>query len=513
MNKSELNKEIIAKISLEIEDSLFYMPGEKIKGKIKVNPGIKIDIKNNKLHFTLKLIQYESWDYLNTNINELKNIYKTEVQTRTIEYKLQEEEKPKNKEKSNFLTDSIVLIEKEEEEKILNIPFEFEIDAYNDKLLPTFQFETNQYFLGIRHLLIVEEKEYQSKNFLGLFIGKNKDNNYANAKEIEQNYQVGLGSLNIKFKIPKQSFYFGEQLDMMIKTDAKLLFKKITKIEQKLYRKIQWVGYLKNSLVEKKVYSDSKFKYNEDEYGIIGKLSLPFLPIFTGFSGGVLGTTLGCVAGGAAPESTLSKCIAAPLAGLASGSIGLVGGFFYGIYEQYKILKDIMKFNQPAKKIIENFSSKINEKNKDEEKCEKTKDNDEEIEDENGTEEKNKTEVNINKKDNDKIKQSKNDINNNKIYENESDKDNQYNIIIKEIKDNLKKFVYFKGEKIIGFIKFDENITPPVDGYYFNCHYNIKAEVHMSGMIINQDRAIKNRIDFYDGNDYIARMKKIFSVD
>ena len=102
MNKSELNKEIIAKISLEIEDSLFYMPGEKIKGKIKVNPGIKIDIKNNKLHFTLKLIQYEFWDYLNTNINELKNIYKTEVQTRTIEYKLQEEEKPKIKKNRIF---------------------------------------------------------------------------------------------------------------------------------------------------------------------------------------------------------------------------------------------------------------------------------------------------------------------------------------------------------------------------------------------------------------------------
>ena len=260
MKRSELKEEIISKINLEIEDSLFYMPGEKIKGKIKLNPGIKINLKNNKLHFTLKLIQYEFWDYLNTEIKELKNIYKTEVKTKPIEYTLKEEEKPNKKENSNFLTNSIILIEKEEKETIISIPFEFEIDDDNYKLLPTFQLETKKYFLGIRHLLVVEGKEYESKNFIGLFIGKNRENNCIPSKEIEQNYQVGLGTLNIKIKIPKQSYYFGEQLDIQLKTGSKLLFKKVTKVEQILYRKIEWVGYLKNSLLDKKVFSNSKFK-------------------------------------------------------------------------------------------------------------------------------------------------------------------------------------------------------------------------------------------------------------
>ena len=105
----------------------------------------------------------------------MKNIYKTKAKTKSIEYKLQEEENTINKESSQFLIDSIKI---EKEEVVLSIPFECEIDAYNDKLLPTFQFKTTQDFLGIRHLLIVEGKEYQSKKFLGLFIGKNKNNNY-----------------------------------------------------------------------------------------------------------------------------------------------------------------------------------------------------------------------------------------------------------------------------------------------------------------------------------------------
>ena len=82
-----------------------------------------------------------------------------------------------------------------------------------------------------------------------------------------------------------------------------------------------------------------------------------------------------------------------------------------------------------------------------------------------------------------------------------------------ELKENLKKFVFFKNEKIIGFIKFAQDITPPVSGYYFNCSFNFKVEIHMSGMIYNQDKSIKNLIDFYDGKDYINKMKKLFSVN
>ena len=51
------------------------MPGETIKVQINLNPKIKLNIKSNKLHFVLKLIQYEFWDYIAVNIKELKNIY------------------------------------------------------------------------------------------------------------------------------------------------------------------------------------------------------------------------------------------------------------------------------------------------------------------------------------------------------------------------------------------------------------------------------------------------------
>ena len=456
MEKCEINEEIISKIYLEIKDSLFFMPGEIIKGQINLNPEIKLNIKSNKLHFVLKLIQYEFWDYIDVNIKELKNIYKTEIQSKPIEYYLKKKEISDKEEKANFGNFSIILIEKEEENKMISIPFEFEIRE-DTNILPTFQFETNKYFLGIRHLLTVECKEYQSKNYIGLFIGKKKNMNFVNKKEIDQNYQVGLGTLNIKMNIPKQTYYFGEEIDIQVKSDSKLLFKKVTKIQQNLYRKIEWVGYVKNSLLDKKVYSNSKFKYNEDEYGIIGKLSLPFMPILLGVSGGLMGTTTGGIIGGVGPEETLNKFVMAPLLGIAGGSFGLISGFFYGVYEQYKIGKDLMKFNQPNKVINQSFSGNINDDKKNQK---------------------------------DEVKLDKN-----------------------ELKENLKKFVFFKNEKIIGFIKFAQDITPPVKGYYFKCSFNFKVEIHMSGMIYNQDKSIKNLIDFYDGKDYINKMKKLLSVN
>ena len=148
MRKSEIYTEIISKIEIQINNTLFYMPGENINGIIKLYPEIKLNIKNNLLHFNLKLLQYEFWEYSNIEIEELKNIYKTEITSETIEYKI--------------------------EEKEILIPFEFKINKNDKNLLPTFQYETEQYFLGIRHILTVECLEYNSINYTGIFIGKNK---------------------------------------------------------------------------------------------------------------------------------------------------------------------------------------------------------------------------------------------------------------------------------------------------------------------------------------------------
>jgi len=92
------------------------------------------------------------------------------------------------------------------------------------------------------------------KKYTGLFIGKKKNMSFVDKKEISQSYQVGLGTLNIKMNIPKQVYYYGEEIECQVESDSNLLFKKVTKIQQSLYRKIEWMGYVKNSLLDKKFF-------------------------------------------------------------------------------------------------------------------------------------------------------------------------------------------------------------------------------------------------------------------
>ena len=92
MKKEDINDEIISKIELQLEETLFYLPGETIKGKIILNPKYKMKIKNQILHLSLKLNQYEFWEYNQKKIKELKNIYITKVQENKIEYILEKEE-------------------------------------------------------------------------------------------------------------------------------------------------------------------------------------------------------------------------------------------------------------------------------------------------------------------------------------------------------------------------------------------------------------------------------------
>ncbi len=79
--------------------------------------------------------------------------------------------------------------------------FEFKINKNDKNWLHTFEFETEQYFLGIRHILTVECLEYNSINYIGIFIGKNKIRVYKN--KIFENYKIGNGTLDVKLSIPK----------------------------------------------------------------------------------------------------------------------------------------------------------------------------------------------------------------------------------------------------------------------------------------------------------------------
>ena len=426
MKKEEINNEFISKIEIKIEDTLFYMPGESIKGLIILNPKYQIKLNDTTLHLTLKIMQYEFWDYSNQEINELKNIYITNIQTEEIIYELKQEEISIQKNYENFS-----IIDKEDKDKIISIPFVLKINE--EKILPTFQFEDSIYFLGIRHLLLVECNEYNSSNYIGLFIGKNKKKDFDISKEIKENYIVDLGSLEIKVNYPKLSYKFDEEIKLEIQTNSNLLFKKITEIQQQFYRNIKWQGYMTNTLLNKNIYQTQNYSLNKNKYGFFMKINALLLPFESSLVGGLLGLGI----------STSAKNLGQLFFGLP---LGLLGGAGLGLYQQGKIVKDALNLNENDRNFKNDFISKI--KNNNDEKL--------------------------------------------------------------LLNEELKKFVYFKDDKIVGFIKFAKNITPPVEGYYFICEFNMKIDVQISGVIINRNKCLKTQIDMYDSEKYIADMKKIF---
>ena len=426
MKKEEINNEFISKIEIKIEDTLFYMPGESIKGLIILNPKYQIKLNDTTLHLTLKIMQYEFWDYSNKEISELKNIYITNIQTEEIIYELKQEEISIQKNYENFS-----IIDKEDKDKIISIPFVLKINE--EKIMPTFQFEDSIYFLGIRHLLLVECNEYNSSNYIGLFIGKNKKKDFDISKEIKENYIVDLGSLEIKVNYPKLSYKFDEEIKLEIQTNSNLLFKKITEIQQQFYRNIKWQGYMTNTLLNKNIYQTQNYSLNKNKYGFFMKINALLLPFESSLVGGLLGLGI----------STSAKNLGQLFFGLP---LGLLGGAGLGLYQQGKIVKDALNLNENDRNFKNDFISKI--KNNNDEKL--------------------------------------------------------------LLNEELKKFVYFKDDKIVGFIKFAKNITPPVEGYYFICEFNMKIDVQISGVIINRNKCLKTQIDMYDSEKYIADMKKKF---
>ena len=411
MKKEEINNEFISKIEIKIEDTLFYMPGESIKGLIILNPKYQIKLNDTTLHLTLKIMQYEFWDYSNKEINELKNIYITNIQTEEIIYELKQEEISIQKNYENFS-----IIDKEDKDKIISIPFVLKINE--EKIMPTFQFEDSIYFLGIRHLLLVECNEYNSSNYIGLFIGKNKKKDFDISKEIKENYIVDLGSLEIKVNYPKLSYKFDEEIKLEIQTNSNLLFKKITEIQQQFYRNIKWQGYMTNTLLNKNIYQTQNYSLNKNKYGFFMKINALLLPFESSLVGGLLGLGI----------STSAKNLGQLFFGLP---LGLLGGAGLGLYQQGKIVKDALNLNENDRNFKNDFISKI--KNNNDEKL--------------------------------------------------------------LLNEELKKFVYFKDDKIVGFIKFAKNITPPVEGYYFICEFNMKIDVQISGVIINRNKCLKTQID------------------
>ena len=467
MKKEDINYEFISNIRLQIDDTLFYIPGEAVKGKIIVTPKYQMKIKDKTLNISLRIIQYEFWENVNTEIKELKNVYTTKIQEEKFKYQLKDEE---INEKQDIVNQELnfSIIEKAEENKKIIIPFQ--IILKNKNILPTFQYENDKYILGIRHLLIAECEEYNSSNYTGLFIGKSKSINeeFNCSKELKENYYVGLGWLEIRAKYQKLAYTFDEEINVDIKTDSNLYFKKITKITQTFYNSIKWVGYMKNSLLDKNIYNTQSIEYNKDKYGLVDKLTAPIRPAIESIEGGIMaGYTcayppdmneffdlLYYLDGSDPPkrktEVTDNKIGISNIAlraffGVIFVPVLMIGGFANGFEKTMDIADEVLKTKNYTNYMENNFKGKI--------------------------------------------------INN-------EDK--------KILFEKLTKFVYFKDNKIVGFVKFGKNIIPPINGYFFNCDYNVKIEVNISGILLNRNKNLKTKIDLYDSEEYITNMKNIF---
>ena len=373
MKKEDINFELISKIEIQLEDTLFYMPGEIIKGTIVINPKYRTRIQDKIFHLTLKIMQYEFFLYLNIEIEELKNLYSTKIQEEKIEYEFKHEEE-EIKKNENFMNFSV--IEKENESKKILIPFQIKLD--DEKILPTFQYEDKNYILGIRHLLIAECQEYNSSNYIGLFIGKKQNKEFTQAKSVKESYIVDIGTLEIIANYPKLSYNFNDDILVDIKTNSNLYFKKITELQQIFYRKIEWVGYMKNSVLIKNIYDNQILTYNENKYGLISRLTVPLKIVYASVDGGIklgkMGFYIGSKYGFGRivkygldiftpprnyEEIEFEKTFGGFVFGIMAFPLGLIGGFFKGFYDQGEIVKDIMNINERKDKIENIFEPKL----------------------------------------------------------------------------------------------------------------------------------------------------------
>ena len=629
MKKEDIYHEFISKIEIKIEDTLFYIPGETIKGSILINPKYQIDIKDKLLHLSLKLIQYEFWEYSNIKIEEIKNIYKTKIQEDNIEYKLKPDDITKNQ-----LFESFSLIEKEK--KMITIPFQIKITK--EKISPTFQYQSKDYFLGIRHLLLVECKEYISSNYIGLFIGKIRNQEFCSEKKIKGNFKVGLDSLELIAEFKKLSYKFDEQLNYDVKVNTNLHFQKVTKLKQEFYRKIEWIGYIKNSVLSKDILDNQKLKYNENEYGFFSRLTLPIASIVVtvingiaeGFFGAIDGASQGYsrstsdqypikkskinnenynkIKNNSESENNDVKSNDdvneeqeditdnpdvnkindnndnnndikdnSDLNKINEANNSILSDSNKDINNNIKNDSDLNKINESNNNIISNSNKVTNNKEikKEENKINENNENKNDNNDDDNSDSKkclkcDKIEGYIESnqiKENNNIKDNYELNKNNKPNENEKTsffggiiggifggilgtslgaltgfalgtahqfrvvKDilnlnyNQNNIwnkfetkiskpeYEKIIDDSWKKFVYFKDDKVVGFIKFAYNIVPPINGYYFKCNYNIKIKLEINGIILSSKKYLKTKVDLYDSEEYVSTMKKIFKTE
>lgn len=401
LNESQVYKNSYSSLEIELEDSQFYIPGEVIRGSIKLNP----DNPKDYYEIKLKLIQYEFWDYVNTSFLELNKVNTEEVITKTIPYKLY----------GPILNNEI------------SIPFVFEINE-NNKLLPTFQYQNDKIFMGIRHLLVAEYGKHECLNHKGLFIGKIPNKFY-----LSNTYRK---TDDLSINIFKQSFFFGETLNYDIKIKPKSSLKKV---QYSICRIIQ----LDSMPPDKKEFQRNDFSNDNFNFNYGKLINIPGQAITGGTFFGLIGAYKGLNYGTRWYHNIIHNIIHNVFP--HGYNYALLGAFGMAIYGAINIVVDTFS-KQNSKEINHNCTNDIPSQSMDEESLAK----------------------------------------------------------------NLEKFVYFKDKKVVGFIKFENDITPPVNGRFFKCNYYIEVNGSPS-TVPNND--LKIDIDFYDGEQYYRNMKSLFRIE
>ena len=162
--------------------------------------------------------------------------------------------------------------------------------------------------------------------------------------------------MEIKLKFPKLSFNSDEKISLDIETNADLNFKRVTEVKDTFYRKINWVGYLKNSNLDREVYTENKREYNEFEFNLVERLTFPIHPLVFSLELGI-GFTIGtCVS---FPGDDPIKYILGSIFGIMMSPFGLISGFILGLCQQGKVAKDALNLDDYKKYLENNYKEKI----------------------------------------------------------------------------------------------------------------------------------------------------------
>lgn len=405
INESKVFKSENSYLNIEINDSQFYMPRDVISGTIKLNPAFPKDFYRIKL----KLVQFEFWNYLGISSIDPNKVCINDLFIKNIEHKLYG---PNSNNE-------------------ISIPFTFEIyDIYgNKKLLPTFQFQNDKYYMGIRHLLVAEYGEHECLNYKGLFIGKCANEE----KKLAANKQINNFAINIE--ICKQCFCFEEEINYKLTLNSS-----IKSAKRSLYRIIE----LNNNIADRKEYlNEPPINNDNNSNWNIGKLiPISLRGINLGACGAIFGAYQGINYGNRWYHNMLHNIIFNFVPCIKKDAIyGAIGGLVFGAAEY----------------IYDSFSRN----------------------------------------------------NNNEFKKNLSNEIPSQFIKEEDLVKNLEKFVFFKDKKVIGFIKFENDITPTVNGNLFKCNYYI--EVNSINPTIPE--SCKIEIDIYDGEHYCNNMKNLFRIE